>query len=100
MTIIAYELTSHFPDSEKYGITSQIRRAAVSVVSNIAEGCARSSVNERRRFYEISRSSLVELDTQFEISTRLGFCSNDNTINLYNTVSRTFKLLSGMIKSC
>jgi four helix bundle protein len=58
-----YKLTSNFPVDERFGLVSQLRRAAVSVCSNIAEGAARKSPADRR-FYEISRSSCVEIDTQ------------------------------------
>lgn len=59
-----YKITSVFPREEMYGIVSQIRRASVSILLNIAEGAARKSLVERRRFFEISRSSLVEVDAQ------------------------------------
>ncbi|KAB2878837.1 four helix bundle protein [bacterium] len=75
LVVDIYGLTEKFPKSEKYGITNQLRRASVSVTSNIAEGAARKSAVERRRYYEISRSSLVEIDTQLEISLQLKFCS-------------------------
>lgn len=65
-----YDLTTSFPTHERFGLTDQIRRSAVSVASNIAEGSSRSSGKERSRFYEIARSSLVELDTQLEIAVR------------------------------
>lgn len=59
-----YALTDDFPSEEKFGLISQLRRASVSIPSNIAEGASRKSENERKRFYEIARSSLVEVDTQ------------------------------------
>lgn len=67
-----YLPTDNLPKHEMYGVTRQMRRAAVSVVANISEGASRSSSKERKRFYEISRSSLVELDTQIEILLILG----------------------------
>ncbi|MCP5007151.1 MAG: four helix bundle protein, partial [Planctomycetes bacterium] len=70
---IIYELTKDFPKSESYGITNQLRRASVSIPSNIAEGASRDSVKDRKRFYEIARSSLVEIDTQLEISKMLNY---------------------------
>jgi len=66
-----YRITRNFPKEELFGITSQLRRASVSVASNIAEGSSRKSKLERRRFFEISKSSLVEIDTQLEISSVL-----------------------------
>ncbi|MFQ5637248.1 MAG: four helix bundle protein [bacterium] len=72
----AYKTTETFSKTEQYGLTNQIRRAAVSIPSNIAEGASRTSLLERKRCYEIARSSLVEIDTQMEIAIRLTFCSN------------------------
>lgn len=70
-----YMFTENFPKFEIYGLSNQIRRTAVSIPSNIAEGAARKSASERKRFYEISRSSLVVLDTQLEISLDLTYGS-------------------------
>src|SRR5687767_14932551 len=68
-----YDVTRTFPKEEQYVLTSQLRRAAISACSNIAEGSARRTRPDRRRFYEISRSSMVEVDTQFEIALILGY---------------------------
>lgn len=62
-TATIYERIKKFPKSERYGLISQLKRTAISAPSNIAEGAARSSAKKRRRFYEIARSSLVEIDT-------------------------------------
>src|SRR3954462_12944029 len=77
-----YQINNNFPVEERFGLVSQLRRAAVSVCSNIAEGASRKSSADRRRFYEISRSSGVELDTQFEISLLLGFIKSDQINDL------------------
>lgn len=66
-----YSATEKYPVTEQYGLVSQLRRAAVSIPSNISEGASRSSPKDRKRFFEIARSSLVEVDTQLEISKRL-----------------------------
>ena len=73
LVVEIYKLTDKLPVEERYGITSQIRRAVVSIPSNISEGASRSSQKERKRFYEIARSSLVELDTQLEILLTLKY---------------------------
>ena len=70
---LIYNLTDMFPLEEKYGITSQLRRASVSIASNISEGASRRTMKERLRFYEIARSSLVEVDTQIELSLELNY---------------------------
>jgi len=72
-----YKLTSKFPNSELYGLTSQIRRASISIVSNFSEGASRRTLAERKRFYEIARSSLVEIDCQIEIALSFGFIKSD-----------------------
>lgn len=71
LTELVYKMTSCFPDEEKYGLTNQIRRSAVSIASNIAEGAGRNSKKEFRNFLGIANGSLNELNTQLEISKRL-----------------------------
>ena len=83
--------------SEKFGLISQLRRASVSVASNISEGASRKSKNERTRFYEISRSSLVELDTQIEISIKLGYLQVIDIKKLKKLANEVFAMLSAMI---
>jgi four helix bundle protein len=92
-----YRVTKLFPIEEKYTLVSQIRRAALSVCSNIAEGCSRTSKREKMRFYEISRSSLVEMDTHFEISALLNFYSSNPASELERIILSIFKMLSKMI---
>jgi carbamoyl-phosphate synthase large subunit len=70
---LVYQLTQKFPIEERYGLTSQLRRAAVSVPSNIAEGQARKGTNEFLQFLSIAEGSLAELDTQLSLSVELGF---------------------------
>jgi len=78
LVVEIYKLTGTFPKSEPYGLTNQLRGAAVSIPSSVAEGASRSSEKERKRFYEVARSSLAEIDTQLEISVRLNHCSQEN----------------------
>ncbi|TVR13712.1 MAG: four helix bundle protein [Balneolaceae bacterium] len=91
-----YSLTISFPKEELYGLTSQLRRASVSVPSNIAEGSSRKSKSERSRFYEIARSSLVEIDTQIVISMELGYLRNDDITELEQLANEIFAMLSAM----
>ena len=94
-----YKATSVFPREEQYVLVSQIRRAAVSVCSNIAEGASRISKKEKKRFYEISRSSLVEMDTQFEIAIILKYYQNREKKELEQYLESTFRMLSKMISN-
>jgi len=68
-----YKITNNFPESEKFGLTSQIRRSVISIPSNIAEGAARESKKEFKRFLYISLGSAAELETQLEISKKVNF---------------------------
>src|SRR6195256_2197341 len=71
-----YKLSKYLPGSEKFGMISQVRRAALSVHLNIAEGASRKSEIERKRFYEISRSSIVEIDAALDIANGLEYLKN------------------------
>ena len=90
-----YRLTCTFPNSEVYGLVSQMRRAAVSVPSNIAEGAARTTPKEFAHFLGIARGSLSELETQIVISKELGYLSD--TAALDELVDRTFGLIGGLV---
>lgn len=95
---IIYEITEDFPKTEKYGLCSQIRRAAVSVLSNVAEGASRYSPKEKIRFFEISRASLVEVDTQLELSLALNYYSGKKSEELSTLCNQTFAVITGLIK--
>ena len=88
-----YTMTRAFPKEEVYGLTSQIRRAAVSIPSNIAEGSARKSNKEFLQFLSISLGSLSEVETQYQLAVRLGFISEDADLN--NLIISVRKLLLG-----
>jgi len=75
-----YKITKNFPKEELYGLTSQMRRAAISYPSNISEGAARDSINDYIRFLYISMGSLSELETQIIISEKLGYLKNSKDI--------------------
>jgi len=93
-----YSLTSHFPKEELFGLTNQLRRASVSVSSNIAEGLSRSSKLEKIRFLEISRSSLVEIDTQLEIATKLKLLSKSDLAEIEKLMNSLFAMISSLKK--
>jgi four helix bundle protein len=94
---IVYVLTKSFPKDEQFALTSQIRRCAVSVPSNIAEGCGRQSNKETIHFLHIARGSLYELETQLILADDLGYISLDILTTL-DEVERVKKLLNGFIK--
>ena len=92
-----YRATAGFPKEELFGLASQIRRAAVSVPSNIVEGCARDSEAEYLRFLNIAFGSLRELHYQLNLSKRLGFLRNEDSSLLETTVVEIEKVLNGLI---
>ena len=97
LVTVVYRLTNSFPDSERFGLIAQMRRAAVSVPSNIAEGAARHSHKEFLHFLGIARGSLSELDTQLVIARELSF--TQETDELETAISNLFGLLNGLINS-
>ncbi len=94
---LTYKTTENFPRSELFGVTNQLRRASVSIASILAEGCARKSLLERKRFFEISRSSLAEVDTQLEISRELNFISESAIVKFDQLLNILFAKLSNLI---
>ena len=92
-----YKLTKAFPSEEKFILVQQIRRAAISVHLNIAEGCSRKSQVERNRFFEISRGSVIEIDTALDVAVTLGYSTSDRVQLLGEKLIKTFKLLCGLI---
>lgn len=97
--IECYRLTKILPSDEKFGMISQIRRAALSVHLNIAEGASRKSETERKRYYEIARGSIIEIDAALDIANDLEYLKNYNTTLLGEKMINCFKLLTGLIKS-
>jgi four helix bundle protein len=93
-----YGITQTFPPSEQYGLTSQMRRAAVSVPSNIAEGCARRSELDKMRLLSIALGSIAELETQTELATRLGFIDTHSVLVEVSTVKAALLRLIGAIE--
>jgi len=94
-----YRETKSFPIEERYGLTNQLRKAAVSVPSNIAEGQARFSPREFHRFLSIARGSLVEVETQIEIATNLGFLAHAAGSRLHKQTSELGRILNALLAS-
>jgi four helix bundle protein len=99
VAVLVYKVTAGFPKEELYGLTSQIRRAAVSVPSNIVEGCARDSQADYLRFLYIAFGSLRELHYQIGLSKRLGFLENEDFSSIEPTIGETEKVLNGLIRA-
>lgn len=99
LVVEVYQLLKKFPDDEKFGIISQMKRCAVSIPSNIAEGAARSSVKEFSNFISIALGSLSELETQLIISYRLSFLNCNKFENVINDLIKIRKMLIGLKKS-
>ena len=99
LVVLIYRVTAGFPKEEIYGLISQIRRAAISVPSNIVEGCARDSQADYLRFLNIAFGSLRELHYQLDLSRRLGFLSNEDLSLIEPKVIETEKVLNGLIRS-
>ena len=94
-----YCATAEFPAQEKYGLVSQMRRAAVSVPSNIAEGFGRGRKAEFRRFLEVGRGSLFELQTQAELARRLGWIRGPDLTGMRETMRELDAVLAGLLRS-
>lgn len=94
-----YRATDNFPQSEKYSLIDQMRRAAVSVTSNIAEGFGRQTYKEKIQFYYLSQGSLIELKNQLIISKDVGYFSDKNYTEIKKQADTCHKLLQGLIRS-
>ena len=91
-----YQMTATFPAEERYGLSQQMRRAAVSIPSNIAEGAGRNGPKEYLHFIGVARGSLAELETQMQLAVMLGFTNADHAA--FILADRTGKLLTGLHK--
>jgi len=94
-----YKATADFPRDEIFGLTSQLRRAAVSIASNIAEGQGRLSQKEFRFFLGQARGSLMEVETQLQISENLGYLANEHTRALLQSCAEPGRVLNGLLSS-
>ena len=98
LTMLIYEVTSDFPKHEIYGLTSQMRRAAVSISSNIAEGAGRQSRRDFRQFVITARGSTCELHTQVLIASRLQYCTESQLAEAEQMVAEVGRMLNGLAK--
>lgn len=95
-----YEVTQNFPKEEMYGLTSQIRRSAVSIPSNIAEGCGRETDKDTSHFMTIAMSSSFELETQVILAYDLGYIGSKAIVtDLWNRIDEVQKMIDGFKKS-
>jgi len=94
-----YTITKAFPDQERFGLTNQMRRAAVSISSNIAEGSSRSSRPDFARFIEIATGSVFEVVSQVTLSRRQGFLSQETYEQVYAAAEKQSRMLSGLRRS-
>ena len=99
VALLVYKSTRSFPQEELFGLTSQIRRSAVSVPSNIVEGCGRNSQADYMQFLDIAYGSLKELRYQVDLSNRLGYFVNHDVKVLQSKIIETEKVLNALIRS-
>ncbi len=97
LAVRIYRITQKLPASEQFGLTSQLRRAAVSIPSNIAEGYGRQSPGYYRQFLSISRGSLMELETQIDICERLEYLAQSDTEDIFKEITEISKMLTSLI---
>jgi len=99
LAVETYRVTQVFPAAEQFGLTSQMRRASVSVSANIAEGFARRTGKDKRGFYQTALASLSELDSHSQIANALGFLNQSDLRSLMDLISRTGRLLTGLVRT-
>jgi four helix bundle protein len=99
LVVEIYQTTADFPTGERFGLTNQVRRAAVSIPSNIAEGQGRGPSQDFVRFLCIARGSLQEVETQIILATRLGYLSQDGCDRLSDRIIELAKIINGLIRS-
>jgi four helix bundle protein len=99
LALAIYTATKSFPKEEQFGLTSQLRRAAVSIASNIVEGCARSSEADYIRFLDMAFGSVRELAYQLTLATRLGYMESSIAAELEKQADETARVLAGLLQS-
>ncbi|MFZ1684542.1 MAG: four helix bundle protein [Candidatus Zixiibacteriota bacterium] len=96
---LVYELTREFPKEEIFGLTSQIRRASVSISSNIAEGFGRRSPKDKERFYMIALGSLLEVKSQLYVAIEVGIITKERVSELFEKIESNHRLINALAKS-
>ena len=96
--VVVYRMTESFPKEEKFGLTSQIRRAAVSIPANIAEGAGRTSDKEFAHFLSNAQGTASELETELIIAQRLGYLSEQNHLEMCTSLDHIGRLITGLSK--
>jgi four helix bundle protein len=99
LVTLIYEVTGPFPPDERFGLTSQLRRAAVSIPSNVAEGQGRRTTGEFLALLSVARGSLMEVRTQIEIARRLGFIPEQAVLPVCDLCNRVGRLMNGLINA-
>ena len=99
LVVAIYELTGEFPPQERYGLSSQIQRAAVSIPSNIAEGYGRTHRGDYLHHLSIAKGSLAEVETQLALAVRLGFVAREQVIALWTLTQEVGKMIAKLIES-
>ena len=94
-----YRLLKKFPSEERYAMCDQLRRASVSITSNIAEGVNRFSVKDKAHFVEMAYGSLMEVSSQFEIAEELGYITSEDRLSMDQLIEEDTRLLSGLLNS-
>jgi four helix bundle protein len=94
-----YKYIKKFPSEERFALCDQLRRASVSITSNIAEGINRYSAKDKAHFIEMAYGSLMEVSSQFEIAEDLGYIKTEDRLNIDILISESARLLSGLLKS-
>lgn len=98
LVLMIYEITKNFPKEEMFGIISQMRRCAVSITSNIAEGFSRQSFKEKLQFYSMSQGSVTELQNQIIISRDIKYINEEKFQSIINQLIKVHKIINGLIK--
>jgi four helix bundle protein len=97
LLVECYRLAKFIPIEERFNLIQQLKRAALSVKLNIAEGCSRRTATERKRYFEMSRGSVVELDTAFEVCVAIGYFNINQLQNVSSLLNRCYGMLTKLI---